>query len=126
MGALLHPDVDATTFRVWAPFATSVSVAGTFNGWSTTAHPLGPEGNGYWSADVAGVHAGHQYRYVMNGTHWRIDPRALAVTNSVGNGLIVDTRYDWQHPFQAPPWNEMVVYEMHTRTFPSTDFKVAR
>jgi 1,4-alpha-glucan branching enzyme len=38
MGALLHPDRTATTFRVWAPFATSVSVAGDFNGWSATAH----------------------------------------------------------------------------------------
>ena len=118
MGALLHPGGDATAFRVWAPFATSVSVAGGFNGWSTSAHPLGSEGNGYWSADVPGARAGDQYRYVMNGRHWRIDPRALAVTNSVGNGLIVDSRYDWQHAFQAPPWNEMVVYEMHARTFP--------
>jgi 1,4-alpha-glucan branching enzyme len=118
MGALLHPTGLATTFRVWAPFATSVSVAGEFNSWSATATPLGSEGNGYWSADVPGALAGHQYRYVMDGTHWRIDPRAVAVTNSVGNGVIVDTTYDWQHPFQSPPWNEMVVYEMHTRTFP--------
>ena len=99
MGALLHPDRTATTFRVWAPGATSVSVAGDFNGWSTTAHPLGSEGDGYWSGDLIGAGAGHQYRYVMNGTHWRIDPRALAVTNSVGNGVIsCRTRMDRRHP----------------------------
>jgi 1,4-alpha-glucan branching enzyme len=117
MGALLHAG-DGTTFRVWAPFAASVSVAGDFNAWSATAHPLASEENGYWSADIAGVRAGHQYRFVMNGGHWRVDPRALAVTNSVGNGVVVDGTYEWQHPFQTPAWNEMVVYEMHTRTFP--------
>jgi len=118
MGARLHPDGSATSFRVWAPFAQSVAVAGSFNAWSDSANPLASEGQGYWSADVAAARAGHEYRFVMNGHHWRIDPRALAVTNSVGNGVIVDDQYDWQHPFQAPPWNEMVVYEMHTRTFP--------
>ncbi len=118
IGAVLLPDSAGTTFRVWAPFAESVAVAGTFNDWSATATPLASEGNGYWSADVAAARPGDEYRYVMNGEHWRIDPRALAVTNSVGNGLVVDARYEWKHPFQAPPWNEMVVYEMHTRTFP--------
>ena len=118
IGALLHPAGNASTFRVWAPFATTVNVAGEFNAWSATADPLTPDGDGYWSGDVLGARAGHEYRFVMNGNHWRIDPRALAVTNSVGNGIIVDTQYDWTHSFQAPPWNEMVVYEMHTRQFP--------
>ena len=92
IGALLHPAGNATTFRVWAPFATTVSVAGEFNAWSATANPLTADGDGYWSADVTGARAGHEYRFVMNGNHWRIDPRALAVTNSVGNGIIVDTQ----------------------------------
>ncbi|MBV8674691.1 MAG: hypothetical protein JOZ33_14765, partial [Acidobacteriaceae bacterium] len=42
-------------FRVWAPFAPSVLVAGDFNGWSKTANPLASEGNGYWSVDVPGA-----------------------------------------------------------------------
>ena len=118
MGAQLHADGTATTFSVWAPFASTVNVAGQFNAWSAAANPLTSDGHGNWSGDVTGARAGHEYRFVMDGHHWRIDPRALAVTNSVGNGIIVDTRYDWKHPFQAPPWNEMVVYEMHTRQFP--------
>src|ERR1043165_1097279 len=101
MGALPLPSGDATTFRVWAPFATSVSVAGSFNDWSTPARALAAEGNGYWSADIAGARPQDEYRFVMNGTHWRVDPRARAVTNSVGNAVIVDTRYNWQHPFQT-------------------------
>ena len=47
-----------TTFRVWAPNATAVRVAGTFNAWNATSHPLVSEGNGYWSLDVNFVYAG--------------------------------------------------------------------
>ena len=118
MGARLHPDGTGTSFRVWAPFAHSVAVAGSFNNWSDTQHQLASEGNGYWSADVPEARAGDEYRYAINGSHSRIDPRALAVTSSVGNGIIVDDGYEWEHQFRSPPWNEMVVYEMHTRTFP--------
>ena len=53
MGAL--PFAGGASFRVWAPFATNVCVAGSFNGWSMTANPLTQEGNGYWSTDVAGA-----------------------------------------------------------------------
>ncbi len=40
MGAVPH--ASGTTFRVWAPFASSVSVAGDFNDWSDTRQPLAP------------------------------------------------------------------------------------
>ena len=57
MGAT--PYDTGTTFRVWAPFATAVAVAGNFNAWSATSNPLFPEGNsGYWSVDVPAVAVG--------------------------------------------------------------------
>jgi 1,4-alpha-glucan branching enzyme len=49
------------TFRVWAPFAKSVSVAGTFNTWSSTANPLFTEQNGFWSVDVDNARVNDQY-----------------------------------------------------------------
>lgn len=110
------PYATGTTFRVWAPNAGSVSVAGSFNGWSSASRPLSAETGGWWSADVEGAGVNHQYRYVMNGSHWRTDPRAKAVVSSVGNGIIVDTDYPWT-PFNPPPWNEMVIYELHIGTF---------
>src|SRR5512136_2131172 len=69
MGAI--PYSTGTTFRVWAPIATSVSVAGNFNSWSAVANPLASEGSGLWSVDVAGVSLNQQYKYVItnNGTH---------------------------------------------------------
>jgi 1,4-alpha-glucan branching enzyme len=116
MGAV--PFIGGVTFRVWAPNATAVKVAGTFNGWSTTANPLSSEGGGLWSVDVPGAYAAQEYKYVItnNGTHWRVDPRARDVVNSVGNGIIVNTAYSWT-PFTPPAWNEMVIYEMHIGTY---------
>jgi 1,4-alpha-glucan branching enzyme len=63
MGAT--PYAGGVTFRVWALFATGVSVAGDFNNWSTTADPLSSENNGYWSVDVPGVGVGAQYKFCI-------------------------------------------------------------
>ena len=111
-----------TTFRVWAPNATAVRVAGTFNAWNATSHPLVSEGNGYWSTDVNFVYAGTQYKYVITGpagTIWKNDARAAQVTNSVGNSVVVNhDAYVWQtNNFQIPDWNKLVVYELHIGTF---------
>jgi len=116
MGAV--PYTGGTTFRVWAPNATAVNVAGNFNGWSATAHPLYSESGGLWSVDVGGASLNQQYKYVItnNGTHWRVDPRARDVVNSTDNGIIVSTTYTWT-PFTPPAWNEMVIYEMHIGTY---------
>jgi len=113
-GAVLYST--GTTFRVWAPHASSVNVAGTFNSWSTTTNPLASEENGWWSVDIAGASLYDQYRYVINGTLWKTDPRAKDVVSSVGNGVIVESTYNWA-PFTQPPWNEIVLYQMHIGTF---------
>jgi len=116
IGAIPYPG--GCTFRVWAPFATAVSVAGQFNGWNKTSTPLAPEGNGHWSVDAPGATDGQEYKLVV-GDVWRIDPRAKHVTNSVGNGIITGADFPWQgHAFGTPPWHELVIYEMHVGTFP--------
>jgi 1,4-alpha-glucan branching enzyme len=119
MGAVLHQG--GTTFRVWAPNASEVFVAGTFNNWSAEADPLAHEGRGYWSVDVPGAQEGHEYKYVIrNGAQelWRVDPYARAVTSSVGNGIIRSESFAWgSNPYRTPFWNEMVIYEMHIGTF---------
>ena len=43
------------SFRVWAPHADAVAVAGSFNDWSTDVHRLTHESGGYWSIDVPGA-----------------------------------------------------------------------
>jgi len=119
MGTILYPG--GAAFRVWAPFAPAVFAAGTFNQWSVTASPLANEGNGYWSADVPGVKVGDEYQFVIpnGGTLlWRRNPYASQVVSSSGNGLIHDPDFDWTgDAFVMPPWNELVIYEMHIGTF---------
>ncbi|MGE3107890.1 MAG: alpha-amylase family glycosyl hydrolase [Phycisphaerales bacterium] len=95
VGAIPYPG--GTTFRVWAPNATSVRVAGTFNGWSPTANPLASEGGGSWSADVPGAGEGAEYKFVLinAGTIWKNDPRARQLTSSVGNSIVRGDTFDW-------------------------------
>jgi 1,4-alpha-glucan branching enzyme len=117
MGAI--PYSGGTAFRVWAPNATTVTVAGEFNNWNMTSKPLASEGGGLWSVDIAGAIASQKYKYVINGSIWKADPRAGGVVNSVGDGIIVSNAYTWA-PFTPPAWNEMVIYEMHIGSYNDT------
>ncbi|WP_237770009.1 alpha-amylase family glycosyl hydrolase [Ornithinimicrobium sp. CNJ-824] len=106
-----------------APNADAVSVVGDFNGWDDQAHPMEPEGNGNWYVEVPGAEHGQEYKLLLtNGEHtfFRIDPRAYAVTNSVGNGILYDHgRFDWEgdEQFETPGQHELVLYETHIGSF---------
>ncbi len=125
MGAVPH--AGGTTFRVWAPFASSVSVAGEFNQWSTTLHPLEMESGGFWSCNIPNATPGHRYKLVIRnrdhgGLLWRVDPFARKVirrdADGVINGVIHDPGFDWSgEQFHMPPRQELVVYELHVGTF---------
>jgi 1,4-alpha-glucan branching enzyme len=123
MGAIPHRT--GTTFRVWAPHATAVSVVGSFNGWDAARDPLARDNGGAaetWSADVPDAGSGDEYRFVLQtpaGERNRIDPRARRLTNSVGNGIVYDpAAFDWgDEEFRQPPWNDLVIYELHVGTF---------
>ena len=112
------PFTGGVTFRTWAPHASAVKVAGSFNGWSFVS--LGDQGDGWWSVDLYGSRlVGEEYKFIINTDLWKVDPRAKDVVNSVGNGIIVDTAYNWT-PFNPPAWNEMIIYEMHIGTYNDT------
>jgi len=119
MGA--KPFESGASFRVWAPNANSVHVAGDFNSWSSTNSRLVAEGGGYWSLEHRNAFPGQRYKYVIrngNQTLWRTDPYEEQVTNSVGDSVIFDDGFPWTDgQFQMPPWNELVIYEMHLGTF---------
>lgn len=119
MGAV--PFDGGVTFRVWAPNAQRVFVAGTFSGWAPAVHPLARDADGYWSADIAAARPGDRYKFrIINGKQelWRNDPYARAVTNSAGEGIIHDGSFDWPPTaYRTPPWNELTIYELHIGTF---------
>lgn len=117
VGVALHRS--GATFRVWAPFATSVAVTGAFNGWQETA--LTSEEDGYWFADIDGVEPGQEYKYVIrNGdnTYYRNDPRAEHFTTSAGNSVVAGSEFDWEEDTYTPiPVEQQVIYEIHVGTF---------
>jgi 1,4-alpha-glucan branching enzyme len=121
MGAV--PYDGGTTFRVWAPFASAVAVAGGFNGWDPASRPLASEGNGFWSLDLPGVAPGDLYKFVVtNGATgavaWKADPYARAMTNSEGNCIVAPADYPWTaQAYATPPWNDLVIYELHVGSF---------
>lgn len=119
MGALVHSG--GVAFRVWAPNAKAVAVVGDFNEWQEDCHLLAHEEDGYWYTDVPAAKSGQEYRFLLTteqGELSRIDPYAREVTHSAGNGVIHDPDFDWGNDeFQCPPWNEMVIYELHVGTF---------
>jgi 1,4-alpha-glucan branching enzyme len=119
LGPIHRPD--GMAFRLWAPNARKVSLVGTFNHWDASRHVMQREGNGYWFASVPEAAAGHEYRYLLStpaGNLWRMDPYARQVTDSNGNAVVHDPDFDWQgDDFRLPPWNELVLYEMHVGTF---------
>ncbi len=57
---------NTVVFRVWAPHAKSVSVAGDFNDWNTAANPLAKLNNeGLWEGFAQGVEQFDAYKYYI-------------------------------------------------------------
>ena len=67
-------DGSSVTFNYGNNKATSVFVAGSFNGWSTTATSMTKNADGVWTATVNNLDAGdYQYKFVVDG-NWILDP----------------------------------------------------
>ncbi len=65
----------AVQFKVAASSGSRVCIAGTFNNWDPTTHPLTyhPE-DGYFKATLYLPLGTHQYKFVVNGV-WQLDAR---------------------------------------------------
>jgi hypothetical protein len=78
-------------FRIHAPEATTVSVAGDFNGWDKSRHLMQDTGGGWWEISVQLAPGSHQYAYVIDG-EWITPPTAeVTVEDGFGgrNGLLI-------------------------------------
>lgn len=123
LGVTLHGG--HADFRVWAPFAKTIAISGTFT-------PDGPvemksEADGYWAITLKDVEPGQQYRYLITTADGRIleknDPRARAITSSdKGFSVITGDEFDWgENAFTPLPFNQQVIYELHVGTFNRPD-----
>ena len=119
MGGL--PLEGSTSFRVWAPNATGVSVVGEFNNWNPEAHPLEREEGGMWARTVDGASPGQQYQFeITNGEKCfrKNDAYAREIHPKTAFSVIYADNYEWKSaPAALPNWNEWVIYELHVGTF---------
>ena len=82
-------------FAVSAPGATSVAVAGSFNGWNGDVHRLTDgDGDGVWTITIPLPSGRHEYLFVIDGTRWVADPSAPPVADGFGgvNSAVTVTR----------------------------------
>ena len=90
----------SVTFRVWAPGASAVSVAGDFNGWDNEANPMKQCGNGIWEAKIKGAKKFDSYKYAITGpdgmTVLKSDPYARHFETAPANASkIYESEYVW-------------------------------
>ncbi|MCW5939513.1 MAG: alpha amylase N-terminal ig-like domain-containing protein [Fimbriimonadaceae bacterium] len=72
------------TFEFSSPTAKSVNVAGTFNQWNKEANPMRRQ-ESQWRAAIDVPVGRHQYKFVIDGNTWRLDPSAESIDDGTGN-----------------------------------------
>ncbi|MEV7030499.1 1,4-alpha-glucan branching enzyme [Streptomyces sp. NPDC093272] len=123
---MTHQGVTGTRFAVWAPNARGVRVAGGFNFWDGTGHPMRSLGSsGVWELFVPDVGAGELYKFDItrpDGSRTlRADPMARRTEVPPSTSSIVDvSRHEWTDgewmahrgdtPVHEAPFS---VYEVH-------------
>jgi len=64
----------------------SVSLAGEFNGWNKDANPMRADADGVtWRTALTLVPGSYQYKFVLDGDKWTLDPLAPTRTEADGN-----------------------------------------
>ena len=119
-----HPAEQGFTFRVWAPNARAVALAGDFNGWQP--QPMTRLDTGVWETAAENAKVYDAYKYVITGADgrvvWKADPCAFhAATRPGTDSKVYDlSGYQWrdddwrQQRLKKPPVNgELLIYEVH-------------
>jgi 1,4-alpha-glucan branching enzyme len=114
------------SFAVWAPAARAVSVAGSFNNWDLSRHPLLPMGTtGIWTGFVPEAQFWDRYKYAITSQSGDIflkaDPYARHSETRPGNASILydPDDYDWEDEVWMARLQEdaavypLNIYEVH-------------
>ena len=131
-------DKNGVVFRVWAPTARSVSVAGDFNNWNNEANYMYNIGYGVWEVFVEGVKEFCTYKYCIESEYgdrlMKADPYAFHAQTRPGQASVVYDieSYSWndsewfnkrkENNISSSPMN---IYEIHAgswRKYPDGNF----
>ncbi len=82
--ALQATKAKSVVFKLQAPGAKKVSVAGDFNNWDTGALVAKKDSKGNWSVKASLVPGRYEYKFFVDGS-WINDPATPAVTNIYGS-----------------------------------------
>ncbi|MBN1825983.1 MAG: alpha amylase C-terminal domain-containing protein [Candidatus Eisenbacteria bacterium] len=107
-----------TVFKVWSPSSSTAHVRGEFNGWGL-GNPMNKVGD-HFIARVSNASDRQMYKFFFDGSHWNTDARARALDPGDNYNAVIEDplRYEWQtEDFSPPPFEEMVVYQLHVGTF---------
>ena len=124
--AATRDEEDGYIFRVWAPDAIGVSVAGDFNYWNTDDAPMTWVDGGMWECFCPGAKAGQAYKFYVRRRHdtpvYKSDPygRQTMELPDTSNIIPQDTAFPWTDR----PWMKkraktdllnapMNIYEVH-------------
>ena len=129
---------NGVVFRVWAPTARSVSVAGDFNNWNNEANYMYDIGYGVWEVFVEGVKQFCTYKYCIESEYgdrlMKADPYAFHAQTRPGQASVVYDieSYSWndsewfnkrkENNISSSPMN---IYEIHAgswRKYPDGNF----
>lgn len=72
------------TFKVRAPSAQEVAVAGDFNNWNNRLHPLKKDEEGYWMVTLHLAPGKYEYKLLVDGGWWEGDADEKSVKNHFG------------------------------------------
>jgi maltooligosyltrehalose trehalohydrolase len=106
-----------TRFRVWAPGVEAVSLAVEATG---ALLALAPQNEGWFEIETDVVGIGQGYTFRLPSGAGVPDPAARAQLGDVhGPSRLVDPQaYAWRtHAWRGRPWEEAIIYEIHTGTF---------
>ena len=131
-------DKNGVVFRVWAPTARNVSVAGDFNNWNNEANYMYNIGYGVWEVFVEGVKQFCTYKYCIESEYgdrlMKADPYAFHAQTRPGQASVVYDieSYSWndsewfnkrkENNISSSPMN---IYEIHAgswRKYPDGNF----
>ncbi|MBP7216695.1 MAG: glycogen-binding domain-containing protein [Candidatus Omnitrophica bacterium] len=74
-----------TAFKIYAPQAKKVSVAGSFNNWDTQKLSAKKDSRGNWQVKASLKPGRYEYKFIVDGS-WIADPNcAQRTTNSFGS-----------------------------------------
>jgi malto-oligosyltrehalose trehalohydrolase len=128
-GTAILPDGGAL-FRLWAPGAQKVDVHLTPSSAAQPMErtlPMTRQADGWFAVQSKEASAGDLYQFMIDGKQIVPDPASRCQASDIHGPSVLynPDKYSWQDAeWQGRPWEESVIYELHTGTFsPEGTFK---